>query len=209
MPVRLGDELLQGACGHRAAPDHRIVLLDHEADRVDLQAEGFHRLHRLAVGAHGLAGGAEHLGLGRTVNVRIKHADAGAFVRKREREVGGDRGLADAALTGAHRNDILDAGHDAKRALHLVRDDVLRDAHLNGGGTCGADGLAHGLTDGFGTVLGGIAELNEHLDVAVLVGFGALEHLAGHVVGAGDRVDQRGKGALDRFRGNGHGILLR
>jgi len=48
-PVRLPQKLFQRLCGHRPAPDHRLVGVDQEADRHHLYAVVLFRLHGLAV----------------------------------------------------------------------------------------------------------------------------------------------------------------
>src|SRR3546814_14536312 len=67
------------------------------------------RIHALAVRrGRSLAGDAEHARLTRTVDVGIKQADARAFGRQRQRQIGGDRRLADTALAAGDRDDVAD-----------------------------------------------------------------------------------------------------
>ncbi len=60
--------------------------------------------------------------LGRPVDVGVENADLEADRLKPEREIDGDSGLADAALAGGHRNQMLYPG------------DTLSLAHRGGGG---------------------------------------------------------------------------
>ena len=204
MPVREREDLVEGVRGHGAAPDHRLVLVDHEADRVDLEPVGLEGLHRLAVDRHRLAARAEHRGLGRAVDVRVEDAHAGALVRKGEGEVRRDRGLADAALARGDGDQILHAGHDALRALDLVGDDVLPDV---GGDALDAERL-HRLLDRAPHALGGeagrIAELDVNGHAAGVIGLDALEHAAGDVVPADDGIDELREAFLDLGSGDGH-----
>ena len=100
VPVGKREELIERARGHRTAPDHRFILVDHEADGIDLNAVRLKRLHGLAVDGHRLPVSAEHGGLRGAIDVGIKNAHFGAFVAERKRKVGRHRRLADAALAG-------------------------------------------------------------------------------------------------------------
>ena len=114
---------------HRAAPDHRLVRVDEEADRDHLHAERGERADALAV----LAGGpraeeAHHQRDARAVDVGVEQADLRAELRERDRDVGGDGALADAALAAADEDDVLDRRHEVVRVHRLRR----RAAHRPG-----------------------------------------------------------------------------
>ena len=127
LPVGLAQQLLQRLRGHRAAPDHGLVLVDQEADRHHLHAVVLQRLHGLAVLALGPARDAQHHRQAGAVDVGIEQADAGALGRQRERQVGGGGALADAALARGHGDDVLDVGHQLHAALHRMADHLGRD----------------------------------------------------------------------------------
>ncbi|KAG0192387.1 hypothetical protein DFQ28_009340 [Apophysomyces sp. BC1034] len=130
-PVRLPEQLLERGRDHRAAPDHRVVLLDQESDRVGLHAVAFERGHRLTVFGRRPALDAEHHRLRRAINVRVQHANRRAFGRQRKRQVRGGGALADPALAGRDRDDIAHVRQQLHAALHRVRDDLLRYRHAH------------------------------------------------------------------------------
>ena len=73
---------------------------------------------------------AEHDRHVRSVDVAVEHADAGAALRQRHREVHRHRRLADAALAGADRDHVLDAGQRRLAVLgrrHRLHDERGRD----------------------------------------------------------------------------------
>ena len=125
-PVGLAQQLLERLRDHRPAPDHRVVLLDQEADRHHLDAVVLHRLHGLAVARFGPAVDAHHHRLARAVDVGVEDADACALGGERERQVDGGRALADAALARRDRDDVLHVRQQLDAALHRVRDDLRR-----------------------------------------------------------------------------------
>ena len=165
------------------------------------------RFHRLAVERDGLALDAQHRRLRGAVDVGVQDAHVGAFVREREREVRGDRRLADAALAGAHRDDVLDAAHHAEGPLDLVRDDVLRDVHRHVRRTRGLEAFAHALAHGLRAVTRRIAELDRDRDVAVVGDLQALQHVRGNVVDLHHGVLETREGRAKRFGGD-HELLL-
>ena len=119
-PARLVNHLLQGADGHRTAPEQRVGGFDEKADRHEAD---IHRLGRedavLVAFAHRLREvtlATEHLGLRRPVDVGVEHPDAVAHVAKREGEVGRDGRLAYAALA---RGDGDHMGNAARRRVEL------------------------------------------------------------------------------------------
>src|ERR1700730_10660431 len=68
----------------------------------------FDRVKMLVIDrARTLVAGAEHHRNRGAVDVRVHQADAEAQLRERDREIGGDRRLADSALAAAHRDDVL------------------------------------------------------------------------------------------------------
>ena len=205
MPVGKREELIEGARGHRAAPDHRFILVDHEADGIDLKTVRLKRLHGLAVNGHRLPVSAEHGGLGGTIDVGIKNADLGTFVAERQREVRRHRRLADASLAGRNGNDVLDARENALRALDLVRNDLL--LHV-GGHRFGAELLHRAFNGGLHGLhckASGIAEFDMNHHAALVVRLNALQHAGGNIVRTDHGIDQFGKALLDLRGGNRHG----
>ena len=72
------EQLLEGAVGHRAAPDEGLVLLDERADGDGVDAVDVVREDLVAADARGDALDAEHGGHGRAVDVAVHEADLGA-----------------------------------------------------------------------------------------------------------------------------------
>ena len=120
---------------HRAAPDHRRVLVDQEAHRHHLDAVVLHRLAcilpslrgRLAVDAHH----ARHA-TGRRCRRRAARP-CRPLACSAERQIDGDGRLADAALAAGDRDDVLDAGQGQAPAARLgmrvaVRNDRALEA---------------------------------------------------------------------------------
>ena len=141
-PVHVGEELLERAVQHRAAPDDRALLLEEEADRHHAQVVGDRRDDH-AVEADRALLDAEHAGHRPAVDVGVDDADLAAEVAQREREVDRERRLADAALAGGD-GDHAGAGIDrealrrgllAARQPGLERGALLlvhvREAHLD------------------------------------------------------------------------------
>ena len=151
---------------------------------------------------------AEHRRLTWAVYVGVKHTHASAFVRERKREIRCNRRLADAALARTHRDDVLHAREYAQRALHLMRNDVLRHLHLHGRGAQFGHGIPNGFAHGLCTKLGGIAERDANDNAALRVGFNILEHARRNIIRPGHGVDQLSKSSLDFFGGNGHLIFF-
>ena len=77
-PPRVGDELLQGVAGHAAAPQHRLVLVDHETDGQQLHTVFLDRLDPVAPllvdHVYGFVFHAEHLGHRGTEYIGVKQA---------------------------------------------------------------------------------------------------------------------------------------
>ena len=153
--------------------------------------------------------GAEHGGLGRTIDVGIENADLGALVAERQREVRRYRRLADPALAGRNGNDVLDARENALRALDFVRNDLL--LHV-GGYRLGAE-LLHrtfnGGLHGLNCKACRIAELDMNHNSALVVRLNALQHAGGNIVRTDHGIDQFGKALLNLRSGNRHGGLLK
>ena len=99
---------------HRAAPHDRLVLLEEEADRDDLQAVRLQR-EDLLLGRdlRALAAEAEHARDRVAPDVGVEHADRLALGLQRGGDVDGQRRLADAALAGADADDVGDLGERA------------------------------------------------------------------------------------------------
>jgi len=158
-PVHVLEELLQQLVHHRPAPDDGAAALDEEADRDHLHAV-VDRGDDLVAGVDlpGALGVAHHLRDRRAVDVGVHDADRGSLSRQRRRQVGADGRLADAALAGRHRDDVLhagqagvvgavrapahlggelhvhpgDPGEPAHRFFHPTNDDLLRRAGRGG-----------------------------------------------------------------------------
>ena len=117
--VHLAHHLLQRAHHHRAAPDHRRLLLDQEADRHAGQAPGLQRDHLVAPHLR-LAVQAQHARQARAVDVGVQQPDLVALLRQRHREVHRHGGFADAALAGGHRDDRLHLRQQQRRLLPVA-----------------------------------------------------------------------------------------
>jgi hypothetical protein len=132
-PVGVAEQLRERLRDHRAAPDHRLLLLDQEPDRHDLDAVRLERLDAPAVPARGpVALQARHARLAGTVDVGIEEPHARPVERKREREVDGRRRLADAALARGHCDDVADARQRREPALHGLGLDGPGHGHPRG-----------------------------------------------------------------------------
>jgi hypothetical protein len=109
-PINLVEELLDDAMHHRAAPDDRLLRLDHEAHGHDLDAGGLERHELLAADAGFFELQPAHLGDRRAVDVRVEQADLRALAGQTDGGEHGDRRFADAALTGADGDGVFHAG---------------------------------------------------------------------------------------------------
>ena len=124
-PLDLQDHLLEGAAGHRPAPDERLaglgeipdghpldpILLDRDEEFLALLLTGFS--FRLQVFRAG------HDGHGRPIDIGVGETDPVSQARQRDGEIHRNGGLAHAALAGGHRNDVRDL-------VHLVQAQVQR-----------------------------------------------------------------------------------
>ena len=124
-PLHLQDHLLEGAAGHRPAPDERLARLGEIADGHPLDAvflDGDEEF--LALFLAGLGLGLKlfrpgHDGHGRAVDVGVGEAHAVTQAREGDGEVHRDGGLAHAALAGGD-------GDDVRHLVHLVQAQVQR-----------------------------------------------------------------------------------
>ena len=108
-PVHLPQQLLQRAHDHRAAPDHRLVLLQHQPDRHHGDAMRLQRDDRLAIGRGGPLRHAHHARLRRAVDIGIQQPDPPPLPRQRHGKVGRDGGFAHAALARGDGDDAVHA----------------------------------------------------------------------------------------------------
>ena len=97
VPVDVGEELLERLVEHRTTPDDRLVLLGEEAHRDAAHAVGLGR-HEHAVEDDRRAAHTEHPRDREAPDVGVDHRDALATSGEGDRQVRGDRRLADAAL---------------------------------------------------------------------------------------------------------------
>jgi hypothetical protein len=127
-PVGVAQQLGERLGDHRATPDHRLLLLDQESDRDDLDAVSLERLDAPTVATDGpLALQAHHARLAGAVDVGVEQADLGALERQGQREVDCGGGLADPALAGSDRDDVADARQWLQSALHRLGRDLPGD----------------------------------------------------------------------------------
>ena len=120
-PLGLLEQLRESLGHHGPAPHHRLLGIDQETYRHGGHAVSRERAQVLAVGrGRTLPGKAEHEGLARPVDVGVEHSDPRALGAPREREIHGDRGLADSSFAGGDRDDIADLAERLETALHGV-----------------------------------------------------------------------------------------
>ena len=124
-PFHLRDQLLQRPHDHRAAPDHGLVLFQHQPDRHHRHPMRLQGNDRLAIGRGGALGHAHHARLRRAVDIGVQQAHPAAGAGQRNRQIGRDGGFAHPALAAGHRDDPVHPG-DALRAA-LLRRGVLAD----------------------------------------------------------------------------------
>jgi hypothetical protein len=180
---------------------------DHEADRRHLHAMVLERLHGLAVEALGTAVHAQHHRLRGAVDVGIQNADAGAFRGQGQRQVDRRGRLADPALAGGDRDDVLHIRHELEAALHRVRQDL--GGHVDAD-VADAGNLAQRIhdrgADAGHLAPGRIAEFDVERG-AVAVDLDVLDRLGADEVLAGVRVSDRRQGCLDVFCSDAHWVL--
>ena len=156
-PEDVGEELLDGAVQHGAAPDDRLLVLDEHADRDDLHPVG-HGRHDHAVELGGDPVHAQHAGDGEAVDVGVDDAHAQALGGHGSGQVRGHRGLTDPALAGGHGVDPGEvarlgegnhrfSGPSAQPAAQLGLLLVVHDAqtHLHPGDALDGADLALGI----------------------------------------------------------------
>jgi hypothetical protein len=118
--VDVGEELLERAVQHRAAPHHGLVAaLEEEADRHELQAVLDGRHDQIVHGDRPLPD-AEHVRDRVPVDVRVEDAHPVAGLRERDREVRRERRLAHAALAARDREHAA-VGGEPDHAVALGR----------------------------------------------------------------------------------------
>ena len=130
-PVHVLEELADRLVQHRPAPGDRLVLLvEEELDRDRLDAAGGVERQDLALGRHHRAAvHAEHARDRVAPHVGVERGGRVALGLERRGQVGGDRGLADAALAGADADHVLDGGQRALGQPALAAE-ALREALL-------------------------------------------------------------------------------
>ena len=101
--MHIRQELLERAVQHRPAPHDRLVVVEEEADRHQLQPILHGRDDHLVDG-DGLLVDPEDVRNRVAVDVRVENPRAPARLRERNCEVRRQRGLADAALAGGDRD---------------------------------------------------------------------------------------------------------
>src|SRR5205085_11544415 len=120
-PLHVAEKLIERLHHHRTAPDHGRVGIGDQAERHCLYAVVLHRQDLLVTLVDlWTAVDPEHHLLRGAVDVGVEHADGVAEGAQGEREVRGDRRLADAALSGRNSDLVFDAGKDLswwRRAL--------------------------------------------------------------------------------------------
>ena len=117
-PVHVSEELLERLVQHRAAPYDRLVLTCKEAHRDERDAVGVGR-HDHVVDDGGRPVDAEHARHREAPHVGVDGGDLVAALRERDREVGGNRRLADATLARRDR-EHAGAGVDERVGPVLV-----------------------------------------------------------------------------------------
>ena len=136
-PAHFTEELLDHPVQHRTAPDHRRVVAGQERHRDQLDAVLLGGQDLLSVGGQ-LGVDAQHDRHVRAVDVAVDHRDPAAELAERNRQVHRHRRLADAALAGADRDDVL---HPFDRRLpHLRRRWSMR--------TCAVISMSTAVTPG-------------------------------------------------------------
>ena len=205
-PVGVVEQLLQGLGDHGAAPDHRGLLVDEEADGHGLEVVAVHRLQGLAVDGLRLAGDAQHARLGGAVDVGVEDADLGPLSGQGQRQVDRGGGLAHAALAGGHGDDVLDVVDGLEGLLHRVGVDLPGHVHGHvGHAGHGGDLLLDARGDGADHALGGEADHHLDLDLPAL-DLDALDGASADQIALQVRLDVTLDGGFDVFfRGLGHG----
>ncbi len=117
----------------------------------------------------GALGDAKHDALARPVDVGIQHTDPRPLTGQRQRQISRRGGLADAALAGRHRDDVLHIGQRPHLILRLVRTNHAVHLHI---GTVDAlapfNGHRQHLRPTAAKQPGGVAQLQLHADPVAL-----------------------------------------
>ena len=122
VPLHVGPELGHGAGDDRAAPDDGVGLVrKQEVDGHDLDAGAGTVGIQEVLAAHGAAVDAESLRDRRAGDVGIEHSGLMAAALHLAGEQARHEALADAALAGHDRDDLIDAGTGTQRLLQGLR----------------------------------------------------------------------------------------
>ena len=108
-PIDLAEELLHDPVEHGPAHDDGSLGFEQEAHRHQLEAAGLDRLNAITPG-HRPAGSTDQVGDRGAVDVGIHQPDGGAIRLQSIGDGGGHGRFADAALSRADRDHVLDAG---------------------------------------------------------------------------------------------------
>ena len=170
-PCGLGDQLQQRTGDHRAAPDHRRVVVSQERHGHHFDTMGLDRHKPLLVLDlwSGAFRDAKHDALARTIDVRVENPDLGAFAGQGQGQVCSGGGFPHAALAGSHGHDVLDVGQARDLCLSLVRSDDTGDVDT---GACHAlqafDGHLQHLCPATFEQTGGVAQFQLDADTITL-----------------------------------------
>ena len=166
-PVGVGDELLQCAGGHAAAPERGRIGGDKESYRQQFHAVFLHGHDQvpavLSDGVGALVLHVEHLGHRGSEDVGVEQSDAVAEPCQGDGEVGRDGRLAYASLARADGDDVLHAGQHLARLGPGLRLELGLDLHLHVLSAVILDGGLGGLDGGFQEGVGVAGELHHHL----------------------------------------------
>jgi hypothetical protein len=99
-PIHAAQELLDHAVKHGSAPDQRLVPGIQKPHGHQLHAIFFERLNAFADGVGGSIDSHHQRDVG-AINIGIEQTDSAAKPGERNREIDGNRGLANASFTGS------------------------------------------------------------------------------------------------------------
>ena len=116
-PGHLPQQLLQGPHDHRPAPDDRLILLQHQANRHHRHAMCLQRLDDLAIRAGRPLRNPHHPRLARTVDIRIQQPHPPPLPRQCHGKVRRHGGFPHAPLPARHRDDPVHARNLLRAAL--------------------------------------------------------------------------------------------
>src|SRR5579859_1838318 len=125
-PLDVAQELLDRRVDERPPPDDRRVAGQEVLDAHHRDAMADDRVDAPAGAGDVGAAGTHHERDVRSGDVGVEQANPGTIAGQADREVDGDRGLADASLARCHRDRVLHAWDEigrrpAERALHVAR----------------------------------------------------------------------------------------